>query len=494
MKKEISINMFFTLTIGLLGFILNRVFADTMGASDLGLMRLFTQLVSYFTIVDLGLTSASTYALYKPIVEKKNEEINNICSTIDNFYKKISLSIIILGFFSLFFLKKIVGDNNYGIWLYIYWIMYVMNTSISYLFAKHTVVFTANQEYVYVRKIQGTSKLLVNLLQIFLLLITKSFLIYIILMISQNLISLYFYKRYYNKNYSYIKKTNVKEKGIIKDMKNLFWHKIAGMVVYNTDYLLLASFVSLKVIGIYSSYLMVYSVVLMLVGIITPVIRPKIGKFIAINYKDTNRVYELWENLNLIYMIFGSTFITVSYFMLNPFIKLWMGKDYILPKITVILILINLYIQISRIMIDVFKENSGFYDDIYTPISEALINLIVSLVLVKKIGLNGVIIGTVSSNLFIVYLLKPILVFERCFKKTFINYIITASKYVFIFLIIFYLVSRRFDSYKISEISNWKEWIKYSFNITFFTLLMSSLCYFLDGVFIRNLKALKKFF
>ncbi|MCQ9628390.1 hypothetical protein HS141_15840 [Cetobacterium somerae] len=95
-SKNLQMNLFITLFIGILNFVINKYFAKYMGINTLGLMKLFTQMVAYLSLVDLGISNASSYALYKPLVEKDKVKINLIVSTIDSFYKKIAIIILIV--------------------------------------------------------------------------------------------------------------------------------------------------------------------------------------------------------------------------------------------------------------------------------------------------------------------------------------------------------------------------------------------------------------
>lgn len=482
MRKNLYLNVFVTLTIGILGFVINKVFSDTMGAETLGLMRLFTQMTAYLNLADLGIATSSTYALYKPLADNDINKVNVIISTIDSFYKRISLLILTLGLLISTFLPKLININGYGNYIYIFWILFVINTALSYTFAKYSILFIANQEYGLVRKIQGSSRIIINILQIIILVWTQSFLFYIIVMIGQNIYNYYFFKRHLKDKYKYMKKVNEREKHIFKDMKNLFWHAIAGLIVFNTDFILLSKFTTLKTVAIYSTYLIVYRMILTIVEILTPVLTPIIGKFIAQNGKL--EIYKYWQKLNLLYIFAGTIIIITSFYMLNPFIELWMGSDYVLPILTVGLLLVNLFIQMTRSMTEVFKNNSGFYSDIYNPVLESVINLIVSLVLVQKIGLNGVIIGTISSNIIIIYILKPIVVFIRCFDKQVIDYTFVYTKYSLLVGTTIFVSKNVIEYFNfITIINSWFNWVILAIKITGIIGVITGTIFLLDGVF-----------
>lgn len=482
-SRNLQLNLLITIASGILGFVSNKYFSKYLGMENLGLMRLFSQLIAYLSLADLGIGSAATYALYKPLSEKNYDKLNLIVSTISSFYKKIAVVILSVGLLLNFAVPILIKTEVAGKIIYGYWSLYVINTAISYTFAKYSIIFIANQEYGFVRKTSGLIALFFQIAQIILLIYIKSFLVYILINMLNNLLCFYFYKKHFKEKYSYIKTVFERDKNIIRDVKNMFCHKIAGLVVSNTDYIVLAKFTTLSTIAIYSSYLTIYSTLLMLIGIITSVITPLIGKFIASNKKED--IYIYWSELYSLYMFLGTVFVFSTYRLVTPFIKLWLGENYILPKLTVILIMINLFVSITRCITDIFKDCSGFFDDIYTPVFESLINLVVSLVLVQKIGLNGVILGTICSNIIIIYICKPILVFNRCFGKSAMDYLRKLIKYVFLITssgVISNTVINIFNL-KLNNLSNWLEFIKTTIMVGSIIGIFSFIIFILDSDF-----------
>lgn len=485
-SKNLQINLMLTVGTGILGFIVNKFFVEYNGMEMLGLMKLFTQMVAYLNLAELGIGTASAYALYKPLADKNYDKINSVVSTINEFYKKLTIVILVVGGLCSLSLPYFIKLENFSIKIYFYWILYVINVAIGYLFAKYSILFTANQEYGFVRKIQGSGRILFQILQIVFLLIIQSFTIFILVMILENLFSYYFYEKHYKMHYSYIKKVEKKEKKIFNDMKNLFWHKIAGVIVYNTDYILLSKFVSLSVVGIYSSYLMVYQIIATILNILTPVLTPRIGLFVAKNSKTES--YEFWRELNSLYFMLSTAMVLCTYYLIQPFIKLWMGESYLLPKLTVILILINLFINLTRGVTDTFKNSFGYFDDTFSPALESGINFVISLVLVLKIGLNGVIIGTIVSNISVILLLKPILVFRSCFEKTGIEYLKNLFRLFLLsgtsVVIVELLIKKAEIDY--INLENWIEFIYKGFQLGIITVI-AVFTIFLFDTFFRKL-------
>lgn len=462
--REIWINFIITIFTGLSSFIVNKYFANYMGIEKLGLMKLFTQIMAYLNLVDMGIASASTYALYEPLYKKNIERISIIINTITSLYNKVFFFIIIIGLLINPIIPFFIKDNTFSKEIYLYWSLYVINTAITYLFIKYSILFTANQEFLYVRVVQGMSKIFYQILQIIVIIKIHSFFLFIFLLILDNVTQYIFYKYHYKKYYSHIIKTNEKDKSIGENLKNLFWHKIAGLAVFNTDLILISKFISLEIVGIYASYQMIEQMILTILSIILNVLRPMIGKYIAIYTKE--EIYNYWKKLNILFLSISIIFSYCTYYLINGFVSLWLGKNYIFSDITALLICINLFIRCFRGVTDIFKEGSGFFDDIYLPIAEAAINFISSLILVFYLGLNGVIIGTILSNILIICIAKPLMVFKRCFNKDSKEYIKVYGNYFL--LIIFSLVLSKFllNYIPIIEIYTWVDWLKKAVLIT----------------------------
>ena len=484
MKKEIFFNLVFTFIINLLNFVQGRYFIEYLGVETLGMMKLFTQLLTYLNIVEMGLGTSSTFALYKPLANKDYNKLSIVVSTIEDIYNKIAILLLILGTLCVPIIPFFMKVSNFSNEIYFYWILYVINTVSTYLFIKYVILFTANQELLYVKTIQSNCIIFFKILQIFCIIKYHSFFIFIILMIADNLTQWIFFKFHYKNKYFYIDKTKERFPEIKNNMKNLVWHKLGWIVVSNTDLILISKFTSLEIVGIYASYQMIIYVLRTIMEILLNIISPKIGKFIAQHTKI--EIYEKYIKANILYC-FISTFLTYcTYILIDSFIKLWLGDIISLSSFTIKLICFNLWIVLFRGILIIFKDNSGFFDDIRTPILESVINLILSIILGLKFRLDGVIIGTIISSLIITLGYKPILVFERCFDKDWKEYIKVYGNYLI--LVALSLLSLNFiiKPFIQENITSWLAWIIYATKISSISLIVITLIFLLNKDF-RNL-------
>lgn len=484
MKKDFFLNLIFTILISLIGFIQNKYFVKYLGIEILGILKLFNQLFQYLNIVEMGIGSASAYALYKPLVEKNIDDISKIVSTIKSIYNRIAIILFGLGLVCTpllpFFMKIDIFDRS----IYLYWILFLINTTSTYLYIKYIILFTADQQFVKVKFIQSSSKIFYQILQIIFLIKVSSLSLYIFLLLLDNLTQYIFFKIYYRKKYPYIYMTKKRYKGLNKDIKNLFFHKMGWLIVFNTDLILISKLVSIEIVGIYASYMMVFQILKTIINILYNVLTPKIGKYIAQNNRE--KIYNSFKEHNIVFMFLGMMLIFPTFKLINSFIELWIGKEFTLGNWTIVLICINYYIDLVRWILEAYKTGSGFFDDIQSPILEAIINLVFSIILGIKYGLDGIIMGTIISNVLVIMIYKPILVFKRCFDKGVKKYIKIYGNYLILLIISLILLNIATKPFIRTDINTWIDWIIYATTISVITGVVLFIVFLLNKEF-RNI-------
>ena len=244
-------------------------------------------------------------------------------------------------------------------------------------------------------------------------------------------------------------------------MKKLLLHKLGGIFVFNIDLILITKFISLDMVGLYASYQMVTQIIVVGINMILSVIRPRIGKYIVVNSKSS--IYNFWKKYNIMYLFLCLFLYFCTNCLIDSFIKLWLGNIELLEKNIKILILFNMFILCFRKFIELFKEASGFFNDIEAPILEAILKLVFSLVLVKVLGLQGILIGTAISNIVIIMIYKPIFIFKNCFHKSVREYMKVYGHYLLLLLISLFLI-------RMINIENYNSWSDWLISLSFVSL------------------------
>lgn len=420
-------------------FIVRKVFVDILGPEMLGLSSLYTNIIGYLSIIEMGIGSAIIYSLYKPFAENDRKKIKGYLKYYEKFYIRTGIIVLVVGLALTPFLHIFIKDNINLNLVRIGFILFLLNTVIGYMFTyKHCMLNVAQEGY----KVSlglTISKILVAVFQVIIIQKYKSFYGYILAQLIINLIFYLIINMYINNRFSWLKDIQGEiekneEKNLIRNIKALFLHKIGGIFVFSTDNIVISSFISLGIVAIYNNYILITSAFTGLIGQAMNGITASIGNLLA--SEDQEHSYEIHKKL-----FFASfwvvSFIVISLFnTISQFISLWVGEEYVLDIFTISIILFNLYFQMMRDQIDKFKEAGGeYYKDRYAPIFEGGINLIASIILVKIIGLPGVFLGTLISNISVVFWVKPKIVYKYIFDKPLINYFKMYFKYLLISLI-----------------------------------------------------------
>lgn len=414
----------------LTSFICRTVFARLLSAEYLGLGGLFSNIISVLSLSELGIGSVIIINLYKPIAE--NDEVR--ISRLMNFYRKaynfIGCFVIACGFLLLPFLKFLVKSDTDIPHLWLYFMLFVIQSASSYFFAYKQSLLTASQkEYVCSLVRQGFN-ILMNVLQIVFLLITKQYVAYLLVSIATNLgsnvvISIITDRKYkYLKRYKKEKLAKDETRGMLKNVSSMMLHKVGNTVINSTDNILISSMVGVIYTGLYSNYLLIMNVVTQVVTIVLNAMSASIGDFNA--RKTVAERKELFDAMRMFsYWIFGMSAICFCC-LYQPTIELWLGSEFLLSYDVVVIISVNFFINgIIRIP-STFCDVSGLYTKTkLKPILMAVINLAVSFVCLNLWGLVGVFIGTLVSYIAIAIWIDPYYLYREEFKLSLARYFLS---------------------------------------------------------------------
>lgn len=433
-----------------LGFVSQAIFVRTLGSEYLGINGLFSNIVSMLSVVELGIGSAIVYNLYKPIAEDDRESIKTLMQLYKKCYRIIALIILLIGILIIPFLKILVGETTIqdNTILLIY-ILFIVDTVCSYLLTYKRSMLYANQKNYIIDIIHIFYLLILNTVQIVILLSTKNYILYLSFKIIMRLLENIVITLVVNRQYAYLLDKDIKKidkitlNGIIKKVKGLIVHKIGVFLVAGTDNIIISTFLGVSTVGFYSNYYMIINAISTIVNQIFTSFKASIGNLLVAS--DFKKNYEVFRRLQFINFCFAMISSIGEFIVMESFIKIWVGQEYILSKLVLITLCINNYIYITKLCSSNFQEAAGiFYEDRFVPIIESVVNIVFSIVFLKIFGLAGVFMGTICSNLITHIYSYPKFVYERLFKQKRIQYYKDTLKYFIITLgiaLITYLLS-----------------------------------------------------
>ena len=256
------INRALTSLLKLLGRI---VFFRFLSPELYGISGLFSNVLGLLALAELGVGTAITFSLYKPIAEKDEERIRTLMAFYKTAYRVISLVVLALGLGLMPLLPKLIRDYQGIDHFYLIYLIFLANLVIDYLLSWKRTLATASQEsYRIVPFTTGFEALICILQIVVILLFYKSpvcFLIYLAVQTICILVQNLTINRYLDRVYPILHKTRKplplpaeEKRNIFINVKALLYHKIGGVVVAGTDNLLISRLVDLVTVGFYSNY------------------------------------------------------------------------------------------------------------------------------------------------------------------------------------------------------------------------------------------------
>ena len=420
-----------------LSFVTRTCLVRILGIESVALNGLFTQVISAISLAEMGAGTAIVYNLYKPLAEGDHKKVSQLMNLFRTAYWIVAAATMIIGIALIPWLPKLITDIPRDIsYIRVVYLMFVFQSSVSYLFSYKIALMQADQNgYIYTR-IVTVFKLIGTVLILIVLIISKNYLVFlganILLSISTDIYA----SNTVQKKYPYIDKQAKlpkKERSqIFSNIRDLFIMQFAGRVVDSTDNILISSLISTILVGLYSNYMIVIGVFKTLSDKLMTAAAASMGNLFVTDDVDSKE--KILYRLTFIFYIFASIACVGIYSCIQPFIQLWIGGDYLLEMSVVFVLCFLYFIAIIFEPLKYAMFLTGYFT-IGRNISfiSAVVNLIVSVVLGKQIGLIGIFIGTISTYV-IEIITKTYYLFKLFFERSTKQYSILWMKMLLVFL------------------------------------------------------------
>lgn len=432
--KNIIVGIISLIITTFLGFILFKIFIQNIGVEKNGLNSLFSNILAILSISELGIAGAINYNLYKPILEEDYDKISSIMQFYKKCYRVIGIVIISLALIMSLFIEKFVTDTTLEpLYIKICFLIYSLNAASTYFLAYYRNLFYGYQVVYITTYIDSTIRIIKSVIQIISIILFKSFVLYLILnvffdFLGNVIIHIYAKKKFKNIDLKTNKRDKLFERKVFKDVKSLSIIQVTNALINFTDSLLISKFVGIIQTGLYANYKMIINQLTNFINTIFNGVGASIGNLLAENKE--NKIESTLYNLELLCFLLGLIVSCGIFSLMQPFITLWLGDKYLISNSIVIILAINIYVYIQRQVITYFLRTGGHHDKmIFSSILEAILNLMISIFLVFKYKIFGILLGTFISSLYGYIKNSKIL-----YKIYNINYRIFALKETFMFI------------------------------------------------------------
>lgn len=425
----------------LLQFVGRSFFVRLLSAEYLGLNGLFADILNILALSELGVGSAMVFALYKPVAEDDKEKIKSIMQLYKRLYFAIGLIIFIVGTATTPFLQYFIKDMPDIPLIHIYYLMYVLNTGISYFFVyKKSLIICYQEEYI-ATIVTMIVSICNRFLQIVVLIVTRSFFFYLFVQIIFTFLENFIDSVIANRKYPFLKSKQIDKLSkeditdIKKNIKAMMAHKIGTVVVKSTDSMIISRLLGLRLLGLYSNYnLIIYNISTIIQKMLWT-LTASLGNLVTEG--DLEKSKKVFHNI-LFVTFWVYCFCSICLFcLINPFITIWLGEQYLFEVQAVTIFTICFFIEGIRQPALLMRDATGvFYNDRYKPIAEALVNLAVSVPLTYQLGIVGVKLGTIISYVTVALWIEGYVLYKHYFKQSVYPYLLRLFGYfcVLIFL------------------------------------------------------------
>lgn len=442
---NIKVGILFYILSLFLAFFSRKVFLDCLGAEFIGLTGMLMNIMSFLSVAELGIGTSIVYFLYKPLQEDNHEKINEVMSMLAYLYRCIGFIIGGIGMIVSLFFPWWFGHLSTGLPLVYFAFYSFLATSMSgYIFNYKHLLVSANQKQYMVSAYFQTISIVQSLTQILLAYYYRNLYLWVIVGLVFTIIGIIVFNYRIRQLYPWLKinisdgKINLKQyPEVLIKIRQIFVQKIKNFILYKSDEILVGTFVSVVQVAFYGNYTIITSKLNFLVNIFSDGMNAGVGNLVA-EGNDQNTMKIFWELTAIRFFITGIVVFGLLLF-LQPFVTYWFGPQYRLSDIIVYMLIFNIFIFLSRGVVEIYISAHGLFSDVWASWAELALNIFITLCLAPFYGIVGILFGKIISVSFIAILWKPYFLFTKGFKKNITVYWKGMSSYYLIFTIFIFI-------------------------------------------------------
>ena len=423
----------------ILPFVSRTAILYIIGEQYLGLSSLFSSILSFLSLAELGVGGAMVFSMYRPIAENDTATIRALLNLYRRLYRIIGTVILCLGLCLMPFLKLLVREELPGdVNLYVLYLLYLINAVLSYyLFAYKNAVLQAYQRTDIDSKLSMIITPLSYIVMLTALFLTKNYYAYIIWLpiftIITNLLRMAYVDHNYPDLYPEGELSRELKTSIVKKVEALIGTKLNTVVLNAADNLVMAAFFDLTTIAVYGNYYYIMSSIFGFLGICYSAMTAGLGNSIATETVEKNyRDFMKFSFMNS-WLVGWCTICLICLY--QPFMYIWVGEELMFPFYIVLLFGLYFFIyQIRKIPVT-YKDAAGiWWEDRFRPYVCMVVNVVFNILLVQVIGIAGILLSTILS-LFISIPWENHTIFKAVFHRSNLEYYSKMIWYAFTIVI-----------------------------------------------------------
>lgn len=407
MKKQLTtmnivFSLFLHLTVIAKGLIVPRIILGAFGSEINGLITSLTQFLNYLSLLEGGVSSVAIASLYAPLAQNDWTKISRIYAAIDSFFRKIGIIYTIYAFVIAAVYPFIVKTGFSYDFVFTMTLILALNLILQYFFSlSYRALLIADRKVYYV----SLAEIIATILNLLLVVVLEKIGCGIrsLKLISgfALLLQPVMYRLYADHHYQIDRNATPSEDALSQRWDG-FGQNLAYYIHSNTDVIILTLLSTLANVSIYSVYIMVCNALKGIIEGIANGYTPTLGN--ALVTRSDKEVNDLFDRYAFILGFLSTYLFTNAILLILPFVSVYTyginDAVYIQPVFAVIILVAESMYCFRGPYVGIVFTAGHFRQTRHIAFFEAGINLLISLLLVKPLGLVGIGLGTLISILY----------------------------------------------------------------------------------------------
>lgn len=477
--KSAKVNMLCYFVSLLTAFFTRRIFIDYLGLEFMGLNGTVGSVLGFLNLAELGIGTAISYLLFKPVFDGDETKINELISVMGYLYRWIGIFIYGAAIIVSFFLPVIFSDTSFstGV-IYASFYLYLSGSMLGYFFNYKMVLLSADQRnYVITGYFQLTTTLKL-FTQMGLAILWPNFYVFLALEFGSAIVNTIIIQWKLRKTYPWLKAELKEGRRLLKKypevttkIKQIVVHKLGLFVKGQSQPMLIYAFASLSSVALYANYTIITSRVQNLFNGILDSAGGSVGNLVAEGDKD--KIVKIFAQLFVSRLFIVGNLAFCFYYLLSPFVNIWLGPECIVSPTVVLIVVIGYTLGVMRGPTDYFINAYGLFSDVWAPIAESAISISVAILCGMKWGLPGVLMGDLTASILIIYVWKTYFLFTHGFKVNPLRYWLLWAKTIWP-MILGAVVAYFVAEYVFSLITLSNQWLDFFIRAAIFAIVIFS--------------------
>ena len=404
-------------------FLLRTILLYYLGEEYLGLNSLFYSILVVLNLAELGFSSAVAFRIYKPLADEDAEKVGAYLNYLRSAYRLIGTLILAAGLLIMPFLPRLINagwpDDINIYWLFL---IYIINSSISYFFAGYKgVLVIASQRMDYINMIEMSMYCLQYIVQLAVVMISRNYYAYILVMplftILVNCVTAYLTDRKYAKYLNREKLPVYERKAMLGDIWGVAICKVSEVTRNSFDSIIISALLGLVPVAVYNNYYYILTAVLSFMIILNQSLQSGVGNSIATETREKNEhdLYKLSFFSAWLNVVCSTSILCMS----QNFISIWVGQRMLLTDFDMMLFAVYFYILNMCSIRNLYFDGNGLWmQGKYAFIAESLGNLFLNIILCRRFGITGILAATIITVFLCGFVWRSRILFREYFRKS----------------------------------------------------------------------------